>query len=189
VRAFIRRFPWVKQYTAWNEPDLIWTPLGQNPGWAAAFFNTLVYNCHRCTVVAGDVFMPASTLRWWLAGYIAHLCCRPKAWALHDYRDVRSRSTSQLGVLLSMTGGQIWLDETGGIERRGHWPWPNQGPAGAGRDEKYLFSLARRVHRISRIYHYEWQAVASAPWDSGLLGPRGKPRPAYWVVAAAARGR
>jgi hypothetical protein len=190
VRAFIHRFPWVKQYTAWNEPDQVWTPLGKDPGWAAAFFNALVRSCHHCTVVAGDVFMPYWYLGSWLRGYVAGLRYRPAAWALHDYRDLRQRSTNQLRTLLRVTHARhVWLDEVGGIERRGHWPWPNQSPAGADRDEKYLFSLPRRFRQITRIYHYQWRAVSGVFWDSALLGPLGTPRPAYWTVAAAARGR
>jgi hypothetical protein len=192
VRAFVTRFPWVRRYTAWNEPDLIWTPLAQDPGRAAAFFNQLVLNCHGCLVIAGDVFMPPSYLGRpylgpWLRAYIRGLWFTPKAWALHDYREVRQHSTSQLRVLLGMTRGPIWLTETGGIERRGHWPYPNQSPQAAGRDEQYLFSLPQSYRRISRIYHYQWQATPSAGWDSALIGPKGGIRPAYWLLARAAR--
>jgi hypothetical protein len=31
--------------------------------------------------------------------------------------------------------------------------------------------------------------VAAAPWDSALLGPQGKPRPAYWTFANAIGGK
>jgi hypothetical protein len=82
--------------------------------------------------------------------------------------------------------GQIWLTEIGGVIRRGHWQYRNQSPAAAGRDEGFLFSLPRRFHRIARIYHYQWFGTnngAHTGWDSGLIGPGGKPRPAYWALA------
>jgi hypothetical protein len=187
VRAFIHRFPSVRRYTAWNEPDFPYTRLGHDPTLAAAFFNTLVRSCRGCLVIAGDLFMPAAQLRSYLRTYIRGLRFRPAAWALHDYTDVRTHATGQLRVLLSLTRGPVWLDETGGVERRGHWPYPNQSAARAERDEHFLFSLARRYRRISRIYHYQWRAAPWAGWDSALIAANGRLRGAYRVVAAAAR--
>lgn len=190
VKAFMHDFPWVKNYTPWNEPDFIYRKLAYEPWVAAGYFNTLAYWCHRCTIVAGDVYRPASQgLAAWVRSYEHYLHARPKAWALHPYDDVRSHTTAQLRALESVTRGPIWLDEISGVESRGHWPWPNQGPFAANRDERFLFALPKHFHRIARIYHYQWQAIKAVPWDSGLLGPLGKPRPAYWTFANAVRGR
>jgi hypothetical protein len=189
VRSFIHRFPAVKRYTAWNEPDFPYTRLGFKPRLAAAFFNVLVRNCRGCLVIAGDLFLPVAQLRPYLLSYIRALRFRPAAWALHDYTDVRTHSTSQLRLLLKLTRGAVWLDESAGIERRGHWQYPNQSAAFANRDEQFLFSLARRFPRVSRIYHYQWQAAPWAGWDSALVAPNGRLRPAYRVVAAAASRR
>lgn len=187
VRAFIARFPAVRRYTAWNEPDFPYTRLGFEPRLAATFFDVLVQSCHGCLAIAGDLFLPGERLRPWLRAYISGLRAPPAAWALHNYTDVRTHTTAQLRVLLSLTRGPVWLDETGGVERRGHWQFPNQSPKRAKQDELFLFSLARRYPRVSRIYHYQWRAVPSAGWDSGLVTASGRPRPAYGVVAAAAR--
>ena len=191
VKAFLHDFPWVKTYTPWNEPDWIYRPaLANNPSLAAGYFNTLAYWCHHCTIVAGDVYRPASDgLASWVASYKHYLHARPAAWALHPYDDIRSHTTSQIQALEGVTGGSIWLDEISGVERRGHWAFPNQSPNGANNDERFLFALPKRFHWITRIYHYQWQAVPAAPWDSGLLGPQGKPRPAYWTFANAVHGK
>ena len=129
------------------------------------------------TVLAGDVYLPATgtrtidhavaTLGPWLHAYIKGLHHRPAGWALHDYTEIRARNTSQLRTLMSMTSGPIWLDETGGVLRRGHWQYRNQSAAAAARDEQFLLSLTKRYHRIARIYHYEWNGTVSAGWDSG----------------------
>jgi hypothetical protein len=187
ARAFIHRFPSVRRYTAWNEPDWPYRSLGGHPRLAASFFNALHQQCHGCVVLAGDVFLPANSLGPWLRSYRSGLHYRPSGWALHNYNDVRTHKTSQLQTLLSLTSGPVWLDEISGVERRGHWQFPNQSDAAAARDERFLFSLPRRFHRISRIYHYEWQGVSAAGWDSGLIGPGGNERPAYFVVKAATR--
>ncbi len=182
VRAFIKRFPSVTRYTAWNEPDWVYRSLSLHPLLAASFFNALVRSCRGCMVLAGDLYLPAKQLGPWLRAYKAGLRFRPSGWALHNYYDVRTHTTSQLQAILKLTSGPIWLDEISGVERRGHWQYPNQSAAAASRDEAFLFSLARRFPRIGRIYHYQWRAAPTAGWDSGLLAPNGKLRPAYSVV-------
>lgn len=191
IKAFLHDFPQVKIYTPWNEPDWIYRPsLANNPSLAAGYFNTLAYWCHRCTIVAGDVYRPTNqNLAGWVRAYSRALHARPKAWAIHPYDDIRAHTTSQIRALESVTSGAIWLTEVSGVERRGHCGCPNLSPSRANVDERYLFSLPKRDHRIQRIYHYQFQALAAAPWDSGLLGPQGKPRPAYWTFWNARKGK
>jgi hypothetical protein len=191
IKAFVHDFPQVKVYSPWNEPDFTYRSLSRQPGLAAAYFNSLVRACHGCTIVAGDVYLPASSgLASWVQAYKRGLRFRPKAWAIHPYNDVRAHTTSQIKTFERFVGSsQLWLDEISGVERRGHWPYPNQSPNGANNDERFLFTLPKRFHNITRIYHYQWQANPRAGWDSGLLGPQGKPRPAYWTFANATRGK
>ena len=192
VKAFIRKFPEIHRYTAWNEPDWPYRSLARNPALAAGYFNTLVDVCQGCTVLAGDVYLPTSgparvngalaTLGPWLTQYRRYLHHNPRQWALHDYYDSRTRTDSQLVTMLRLTQGSIWLDESGGIESRGHWPYPDQSARAAAADESYLLGLARRFPRISRIYHYQWKASPHAGWDSGLISLSGAERPAYNVL-------
>lgn len=192
VKAFLRDFPQVKLYTAWNEPDFSYRTLARNPALAANYFNALSGMCRGCTVLAGDVYLPTTgaatidhsvaLLGPWLKAYVKGLHHRPAGWALHDYTEIRARNTTQLRTLMSMTSGPIWLDETGGVLRRGHWQYRNQSASAAATDEQYLLSLTRRYHRITHIYHYEWQGNSSAGWDSGLIAPNGSTRPAYTVL-------
>ena len=200
ISKFMKDFPKVRTYAAWNEPDWVYRPaLAHNPGLAAAYFNALHQACPRCTDVAGEVYLPTNyapgsrwTLATYLRAYTRGLHYRPSAWALHNYYDVRTHTTGQLRVMQSLTSGPIWLTEIAGIERRGHWQYRNQSVLAAAKDETFLFSLPTRFHRVTRIYHYDWfgsNAGANTGWDSGLVGPQGAPRPAYWVVAKAAGSR
>lgn len=198
VKAFLTAFPEIKTYTAWNEPDFVYRSLAGHPELAAGYFNALFELCRQCTVLAGDVYLPTAAavprssrasffngippLGPWLRAYIRGLRHRPAGWALHDYIEVRGRNTLQLQTLESMTSGPIWLDETGGVLSRGHWWFPNQSATSAAQDEQFLLSMTKRYRRIARIYHYEWQGVAGAGWDSGLIAPNGRPRRAYTVL-------
>jgi hypothetical protein len=193
IKAFIHDFPRVKLYTPWNEPDWVYRPgIANHPTVAASYFNALVANCHGCTVAAGDLYLPAPQLGAWIRAYKRGLRYRPAAWALHNYYDVRSHGSAQVRTLESLTSGQIWLTEISGVIRRGHWQYANQSSAAAAKDETYLFSMPKRFPRITRIYHYQWQGTVDTPstgWDSGLLGPQGVPRPAYWSLAKAVGAR
>jgi hypothetical protein len=189
IKAFIKDFPSVKTYTAWNEPDWIYRSLYRKPTLAAAYFNALVKACRGCTIVAGDVYRTGSALASWIRAYKRGLHYRPAAWALHPYDDVRTHTTSQIRTMEANTSGPIWLDEISGVETRGHWPYRNQGVGAANNDERFLFTLPKRFNRITRIYHYQWQAIKKAPWDSGLLGPLGAPRAAFYTFANAVHGK
>ncbi|HUE28339.1 MAG TPA: glycosyl hydrolase [Solirubrobacteraceae bacterium] len=202
IKAFIKDFPKVKTYAAWNEPDWVYRPkLANNPRLAASYFNALVQNCRGCTDVAGEVYLPTYrvpggryTLASYLRAYMSGLHYKPKVWALHNYYDVRSHTTSQVRTMQSVInrGSQIWLTEIAGIERRGHWQYRNQSTIAAGRDEAFLFSIPKKFPNVTRIYHYQWQGTVDGPstgWDSGLIGPGGVPRPAFYTVAKAAGPR
>jgi hypothetical protein len=191
VRAFMKAVPQVKTYTPWNEPDWVYRPrLARNPALAASYYNALIRYCKGCTIAAGDVYLPAPQLGSWLRAYSRHLRGRPRAWALHNYYDVREHNYNQIQAIYNAVHpSQIWLTEISGVERRGHWQFRNQSPNAANRDEQFLFNMPRRYHRITRIYHYQWLGTKPGKnngWDSGLLGPGGKPRPAYWTLAKAA---
>ena len=188
VKSFIKDFPSVNQYVPWNEPDFNYRSLSRNPALAAAYYNVLVQNCHRCTIVAGDVYLDAAHLGAWIRAYERGLRYRASVWSLHPYNDIQGHTTTQIQTMLRYTSGQLWLDEISGVITRGHWHGGilHQTAAKQAADESFLFTLPKRFPRITRIYHYQWQGFKAAPWDSGLLDYGGKPRPVYYVVQKAA---
>jgi hypothetical protein len=53
----------------------------------------------------------------------------------------------------------------------------------AARATRHVLQLSCLSNRIRRVYLYSWQAPpVVTTWDSGLIGRRGRPRPAYRVL-------
>ena len=80
----------------------------------------------------------------------------------------------------------MWFTETGGIvsrtnRRKVTFPESAEHAATATR---FLFDeLVPLSRRITRVYVYHWNSYPGPKtWDSGLIGPTGKPRPAFRVL-------
>ena len=54
-RAFRERFPHVRAYAPWNEPNHRTQPTWNTPETAAGFTNVAARLCEGCTIVVGDV--------------------------------------------------------------------------------------------------------------------------------------
>lgn len=176
-RAFRKRYPDVQVYAPWNEINHASQPTSRAPGRAADYYNVVTKECPGCTVLAGDVLDQAGMGRY-LTRYRRALKGTPKIWGLHNYADSNRFRDSGLTELLKAVPGDVWLTETGGIVRFGK-SFP-QDEERAARAVSFAIDLARKHDRVKRIYVYNW--TGSKPtdrFDSGLIGPDGKPRPAY----------
>lgn len=176
-RLLRRRFPDVREFSPWNEPNAAEQPFVRKPAAAARFFNAMRSACPRCTVLAGDI-NDGTNMTGWLKVYKRQVR-RPKVWALHNYKDAtRSRGTTR--VFLRMVRGPVWLTETGGLRNRG-------GLKGQAKAVTRVFKLARSSRRIKRIYFYQWKHVADNHWDSAFVSANGKRRPAYYALRSGLR--
>jgi hypothetical protein len=194
VQKFIKRFPQVRQYQAWDEanrgniPHYLSSP---SAGATARYYQALKRLCTTCTVVGLDVLDQAnisSTLEY-IAEFKSEVgrlhTVMPNIWGMHDYSDVNrleSWRTHEVGRAL---GGTVWLTETGGIVQFGG-AFPNHNGSGltrAARVIDYTFSLASSYARVKRLYLYNWTGgVGSSRFDAGITDSRDRPRPAYVVV-------
>jgi hypothetical protein len=178
-RLLRERYPHVREFSPWNEPNAKEQPLYRKPGLAARYFNAMRSACKRCTVLAGDV-NDGKDMVPWLKAYkrkVRHA----KVWALHNYKDsTRSRGTTK--VFLRAVRGPVWLTETGGLRNRG-------GLKGQAKSVKRVFALARTHRRIKRIYFYQWRYVRGRSWDSAFVSANGKRRPAYFALRSGLRRR
>ena len=186
VRAFHRRYPWVRLLQPWNEANSATQPTAQHPERVAAYYGALRRTCPTCVVTGADVLDSGNLTRWLRRFRAAVDGPQPQLWGLHNYSDTnrfRNRGTRQM---LDTVPGEIWLTEAGGIvsfttgDGRPALPYDEQRAA---RAIRYLFRLAGSSSRITRVYIYQWKIdFQGNRFDAGLVGPDGKPRPALREV-------
>jgi hypothetical protein len=168
------RYPQVRDFSPWNEPNAPEQPFTHKPGRAAKLYNAMRSVCpKKCTIAAGDVYDNKDMVKW-VKSY-KRTAKHVKVWAMHNYKDATRKRGTTKQFLNATRKGQVWLTETGGLRNRG-------GLKGQARAVKRVFHLAAKSHRIKRIYFYQWRLVSSRSWDSAFVSANGKKRPAYYVL-------
>jgi len=181
-----KRYPWQKEWLTWNEANHCGEPTCHKARRVARFYNNIRHNCYGCTVVAADV-LDTPTMPAWVREFRRTARDDKVIWGLHNYIDAnRFRTKGTKALLKAAPRGNIWFTETGGlvVRRNGSriaFPGSRKHAAKA---TKQVFKLARLSKRIRRVYIYHWtpQLTKLPTWDSALMDPRGKPRPAYQVL-------
>lgn len=188
VRLFRQRYPWVREFSTWNEANFRAQPTGRDPARTAAFYRILRDECSggRCTVVTCD-FRPDGTAQSarWLEAFKRGIGPGRHIWGLAPYVDVNRQSTKLTRDFLARTSGPVWADEVGALNFFGKGVRPD-----IRRQDRVMAFLvndyARVSTRLKRIYVYHWRAAAGDRlFDSGLLDVSGRPRPAYYRFLAA----
>lgn len=199
VKAFMTLYPWVRDYSPWNEENHYLEPTSRDPQRAAQYFNLLSLLCRTCNVTAADV-LDISNMSEWTRKFL-HFAHHPHLWGLHNYTDLSAGSHERTSQFLSIVPGSVWFTETGGVVWR--YEHPNSGRRGyyivhseayAAEVAGHLLGLAHVSSRVTRIYYYQWRVPHSVSWakahgklswDSGLLRPDCSLRPAFGVIARA----
>jgi hypothetical protein len=181
-----KRYPWVKTWLTWNEANHCGEPTCHKAARVARFYNNMRHRCYGCAVVGADV-LDTPTMTPWIRQFWRHARHDKMIWGLHNYIDANRFRKSGTRELIKVTRkGQIWFTETGGLvvrRNKSRIAFPGN-KKHAAKATKQVFRLARLSPRVRRIYLYHWMpSTAKRPsWDSALVDPRGKPRPAYAVV-------
>lgn len=183
-RALRARYPWAREFSAFNEPNF----LGLRPETIAGYYRVMRRSCPSCTILGADLLDLPSTPAW--VRRFVRVAGQPKVWGFHNYVTANRFQTSRTRALLQATTGQLWLTETGGLvarRNRSLIPLP-EGPTHAAEVTRFILGpLAALSPRITRAYLYQWDASSSTDtWDSAFVGPDGKARPALGVLKKAA---
>jgi hypothetical protein len=189
LRAFKKRFPFVKTVVAWNEINHFTQPTYKNPK-AAARFSMIARKVFKGgTVVAADILDQADNTRAKHPTFrsatryvkkFRHYYKGPrKVCGVHNYSDInRFRSTGTKAVIKALGCKQIWLTEAGGIYKFTGFKASQKRQLKA---TKYMFKLARQNKKIKRLYVYTWFGGVTTRFDAGLVA-KGKARKAYAEV-------
>jgi len=177
VKNFRKEFPYTKVFTPWNEVNHVSQPTYKKPKLAATYYKAMKAACKKCTVIAADV-LDSSDVKSYLRKFQKATKSKGRIWGLHNYKDVNRKQSKGVRNVMSVTRGQVWLTETGGIVKFGK-DFPRSTKRAANRT-KYMFSLAKKYKRIKRIYNYRYFGEPkSARFDAGLVNPNGSSRPGY----------
>ncbi len=185
IGEFRARYPWVRQFSSWNEANACGERTCHRAHLVAAYYRRLRIACPGCTLLAADL-VGQPNITEWAREFEHYATIQPTRWGLHDYLDVNRYSTHYTHVALAATHGQLWLTETGGLVDRNNNSTTRipQGFTHAAHATDYLLGTIRRVSgRIQRIYFYNW--IANQPpftWDSGFLNYHLQERKSYGVL-------
>jgi hypothetical protein len=186
VRQLRARYPFVRNYSPWNEANHSSQPTYRKPQLAATYWRLMRAACKGCTVTSPVYLdLKGATSKRWLASFKTATGGRVRLWAIHGYGDLNRRSDKSLAALLKLVPGQVWVTEAAGwVAFGGSYAYDETRAAKA---IAYTFKLVRKYRsKITRWYFYQWQGVPKgARWDSGVVGLNGTPRPGY---AALKRG-
>jgi hypothetical protein len=184
-RRFRARYPWVKEFAAWNEANHCGEPTCHRPRLVAAYYRKLRRECPDCRILAAEVLDTPNMVRW-VRRFRRAAREEPAYWGLHNYLDANRRRTSGTRRLLRAVKGLVWFTETGGIVRRRNRrkvTFPESARHAASATRFVFRRLVPLSRRATRVYIYHWNAGPPAStWDSALIGPTGRARPAYRVV-------
>jgi hypothetical protein len=182
VRAFRKRYPWVREFSTWNEANLGSTqPTGRYPERAAVFYRALKKQCRGCTVVAVELLVTANWRMWrWIRAFRQRAGRGRLIFGLHNYPDVtRLRTRATRLFLKRVPKAEVWITETGGIVRHRRFKY-NEGRAA--RVVRHVFKMVAALPRVKRLYLYNWRYDGNVRWDSGLISDGGTERMAYYAL-------
>jgi hypothetical protein len=181
LKALRARYPFLKDFSSWNEANM-----NKKPEIVAKWWLALRKACPTCNVLATDLLDKKNMISW-AQRFVKAAGRTPKVWGLHNYVDANTLSTKTTKKLLMSVGGSFWFTETGGIVRRSNSSsvvFPT-GTARAAKVTRFIFDkLAKVSPRIQRVYLYHWDTgIEGGPtWDSAFVGPDGQVRPALQVL-------
>lgn len=182
-RRFRQRYPWVRNFSTWNEANFSAAqPTGKDPRRTARFYQILREECQGCNVLTADFRADGSQhSEWWLRTFKQHIGGGPHIWGLVAHPDVNRLQTTYTRDFLRETDGPVWVTEVGAIHFFGPWFRPN-----ISRQTKAMRFMMTRYPKVSnrtaRIYVYHWRAAPKDRlWDSALLSANGQTRPAYFT--------
>ncbi len=185
VKRFMKRYPWVKRFSTFNEINFpAAQPTGNNPKRAAQFYMAHRKLCRggRCSVLTGDFRANGSRFSdRWLSTFKKNIKGGGHTWGIVPHPEINAFHTRYTRKFLKAVRGNVWAVEAGAV----NFFVTQLKPSLSRQTRAMRFLMTKYVKvskRIKRIYVYHWRASPTDfyVWDSGLLDKDGKPRKAYF---------
>ncbi|MBJ7332121.1 MAG: hypothetical protein JHC95_19645 [Solirubrobacteraceae bacterium] len=181
-KKFKAKYPFIKEYAAWNEPNL---EDARRPKLIASYYKSIKSNCSGCKVLGGDLVDLPSVSKW-VTKFNSYVKIKPKYWGLHNYVSAnRFSAKATKDLLKTVKGSKLWITETGGlVARRSNSKIKlKQGKAHAAKVTSFILKTWGNNPQTPRIYLYHWDSSTTKDtWDSAFVGPDGKARPSLGVL-------
>jgi hypothetical protein len=185
-KKFRARYPWIRDYSAWNEANFCGQETCRHPELVARYYKAMKRTCPSCRVLGADL-LDLKSMDKWIKRFVK-VAGQPKYWGFHNYVTANRFQTARTQQLLKLVKGQIWLTETGGLVARRNKSLIKlpQGTAHAAKVTRFILrTLPALSPRISRVYLYHWDSsTAKDSWDSGFVGADGRARPSLGILKA-----
>jgi hypothetical protein len=189
LKLFLARFPMVRAIVPWNEINHFTQPTARKPKAAAKFTMIARKACKGCTVVVADILDAANnpsakhprftSATKYIKRFRKAYKGPRKICGIHNYSDVnRFRATGTKKLVKALKCKQIWLTEAGGIFS---FPGFAPSPARQLKATKYMFKVAKRIKRVTRVYVYTYFGNVTPRFDAGLVAD-GLARPSFGEV-------
>ena len=183
-RSFRTRYPFVKDFSTWNEANFPGQETYKHPELTARYYKALKSACKACHVLGADLLDLPSMTKW--VKRFTKVAGQPRYWGLHNYVSANRLSTTSTKQLLKATTGEIWLTETGGLVARRNKSLISlpQGKTHAAKVTRFILGdMLKLSPRITHVYLYQWNSSTSKDsWDSALVGADAKPRPSLAIL-------
>ena len=186
-RALRARYPWVTDYSAWNEANCRCQATWDKPALVATFWKQMQAACPSCHVLGADLLDIDDSMFTWTQAFLKAAKAQPRYWGVHNYVSANNFRTKSTQDLLKLVTGEIWFTETGGVVARrsanSHAKMPEGVQHAASTIGFILDRLASLSPRIKRAYFYQWNsATPTDSWDSSFIGADGSVRPSLDVI-------
>jgi hypothetical protein len=206
LKAFRKRYSFVKEFNFWNETNSATQPTGPTKASTlkktAALYLAAKKVCGRSCRVSGPDLLDQGVgdkrksvrvrnqkrMAKWVALFLKYAGRKnyPKLWGIHNYGDTNyGRSTGTAFMLKSIAKkGEVWVTETGGIYAFKQQTGKVVFKPSASRQAKATtnaYKIAKKFSkRIKRLYYYQWRKNnANDFFDAGIVAFNAKPRSAY----------
>jgi len=115
-KKFRVRYPWIRDFSAWNEANFCGQETCRHPELVARYYKAMKRACPQCKILGADL-LDLQSMDKWIKRFVK-VAGQPKYWGFHNYVTANRFQVQRTRTMLTLVKGQVWLTETGGLVAR-----------------------------------------------------------------------